>query len=42
MWDVSNKQRLGFTEVELVQKVIDGITKLLAKEEELAASAATE
>ena len=38
-WDISNKQRLGFTEVELVQKLIDGITKLIAKEEELAAAA---
>lgn len=38
-WDISNKQRLGFTEVELVQKLIDGITKLLAIEEEMAAAA---
>ena len=40
MWDISNKQRLGFTEVELVQKLIDGVVKLLAKEEELAAAKA--
>merc|ERR1712100_995841 len=35
-WDVSNKQRIGFTEVELVQKMIDGVKKLIAIEEELA------
>ena len=39
MWDISNKQRLGFTEVELVQKLINGVTLLLDKEEELAAAA---
>merc|ERR1719460_3463986 len=39
-WDISNKQRIGFTEVELVQKMIDGVTKLIAKEKELAAAAA--
>lgn len=38
-WDISNKQRIGFTEVQLVQKLIDGITKLLAIEEEMAAAA---
>jgi creatine kinase len=37
-WDISNKQRIGFTEVELVQKMIDGVTKLIAKDEELAAA----
>jgi creatine kinase len=36
-WDISNKQRIGFSEVELVQKMIDGVTKLIAMEEELAA-----
>merc|ERR1712159_520250 len=36
-WDVSNKQRLGFTEVELVQKMIDGVTKLIGIEQKLAA-----
>ena len=36
-WDVSNKQRIGFTEVELVQKMIDGVTKIIAIEEKLAA-----
>merc|ERR1711871_129601 len=35
-FDVSNKQRLGFTEVELVQKMIDGVTKVIALEEKLA------
>ena len=35
-WDVSNKQRIGFTEVELVQKMIDGVTKLIAIEQRLA------
>ena len=38
-WDISNKQRIGFTEVELVQKMIDGVTKLIALEEEMAAAA---
>ncbi|KAJ1463812.1 ATP:guanido phosphotransferase, partial [Baffinella frigidus] len=36
-WDISNEQRIGFTEVELVQKMIDGVTKLIALEEEMAA-----
>jgi creatine kinase len=35
-FDVSNKQRLGFSEVELVQKMIDGVTKLIEFEEMLA------
>ena len=34
-WDVSNKQRIGFTEVELVQKMIDGVGKLIALEQKL-------
>ena len=38
-WDVSNKQRIGFTEVQLVQKMIDGVKKLIALEEELEAAA---
>jgi creatine kinase len=37
-WDISNKQRIGFTEVQLVQKMIDGVKKLIALEEELVAS----
>jgi len=36
-WDISNKQRLGFSEVNLVQKMIDGVTKLIGLEEKLAA-----
>jgi len=36
-WDISNKQRIGFTEVQLIQKMIDGVTKLIALEEKLAA-----
>jgi len=36
-WDVSNKQRLGFSEVQLCQKMIDGVKKLIAIEEKLAA-----
>jgi len=35
-WDISNKQRLGFSEVELVQKMIDGVTKIIAIEEKIA------
>ena len=34
-WDISNKQRIGFTEVELVQKMIDGVGKLIALEQKL-------
>lgn len=36
-FDVSNKQRLGFSEVELVQKMIDGVTQVIKLEEMLAA-----
>jgi len=32
-FDVSNKQRLGFSEVQLVQKMIDGVTKVIELEE---------
>jgi len=35
-FDVSNKQRLGFSEVELVQKTIDGVTKVINLEKMLA------
>ena len=35
-WDISNKQRIGFTEVQLVQKMIDGVKKLIALEQKLA------
>ena len=34
-WDISNKQRIGFTEVELVQKMIDGVGKLITLEQKL-------
>ena len=37
-WDISNKQRIGFSEVELVQKMIDGVTKIIAIEEMLVAN----
>lgn len=36
-WDISNKQRIGFSEVQLVQKMIDGVSKLIALEQKLAA-----
>ena len=35
-FDVSNKQRLGFSEVQLVQKMIDGVLKVIELEEMLA------
>merc|ERR550517_639256 len=35
-WDISNKQRIGFSEVQLVQKMIDGVAKLIAWEERMA------
>jgi creatine kinase len=38
-FDVSNKQRLGFSEVQLVQKMIDGVSKVIDLEEKLAAGA---
>jgi creatine kinase len=34
-WDISNKQRIGFSEVELVQKMIDGVDKLITIEQNL-------
>lgn len=36
-FDVSNKQRIGFTEVELVQKMIDGVTQVISLEKAMAA-----
>ena len=36
-FDVSNKQRIGFSEVELVQKMIDGVSRVIQFEEMLAA-----
>jgi len=35
-FDVSNKQRLGFSEVELVQKMIDGVGRVIELEKMLA------
>jgi creatine kinase len=35
-FDVSNKQRLGFSEVQLVQKMIDGVSRVIELEELLA------
>jgi len=35
-FDISNRQRLGFSEVQLVQKMIDGVTKVIELEELLA------
>lgn len=35
-FDVSNKQRLGFSEVQLVQKMIDGVSKVIEYEKMLA------
>jgi creatine kinase len=41
-FDISNKQRLGFSEVQLVQKMIDGVAKVIKLERmlEVGASAA--
>jgi protein-arginine kinase len=33
--DISNKGRIGASEVELVQRMIDGVDKLIAMEEQL-------
>jgi len=41
-WDVSNKQRIGFSEVQLAQKMIDGVSKVIEIEEKLAAGASVE
>jgi len=37
-WDISNKQRIGFSEVELVQKMVDGVWQVIQIEEKLAAA----
>jgi creatine kinase len=37
MWDISNKARIGKSEVELVQTMIDGVGKLIELEKELEA-----
>ena len=36
-FDVSNKQRLGYSEVQLVQKMIDGVSEVIKLEQMLAA-----
>jgi creatine kinase len=41
-WDISNKQRIGFSEVQLVQKMIDGVTKVIAIEEKMASGMTAE
>ncbi|GLE02682.1 hypothetical protein PINS_up011537 [Pythium insidiosum] len=40
MWDVSNKARIGKSEVELVQTMIDGVGRLIELEKELEAGKA--
>jgi len=40
-FDVSNKQRIGFSEVQLVQKMIDGCSKVIQFEEDLASGSKT-
>ena len=35
-YDISNKHRLGYSEVELVQKMIDGVNTLVQEDRELA------
>ena len=37
VFDISNLDRLGFSEVELVQKVIDGVNLLISMEKRLEA-----
>ena len=34
-YDISNKHRLGYSEVELVQKMIDGVNTLYAEDNAL-------
>ena len=35
-YDISNKHRLGYSEVELVQKMIDGVNTLVQEDRDLA------
>ncbi len=35
IYDISNKRRLGVTEVQCVQNMIDGVTALIAKKKDL-------
>jgi creatine kinase len=37
VYDISNKERLGKSEVQLVQTMIDGVSALIAAEKALAA-----
>ncbi len=37
VWDISNADRIGFSEVELVQKVVDGVKLLVEMEKALEA-----
>ena len=37
MFDISNADRLGFSEVQLIQMVIDGVNFLVAMEKKLEA-----
>merc|ERR1711978_141719 len=41
-YDISNKHRLGYSEVELVQKMIDGVNTLVAEDRELQKKQAAE
>merc|ERR1711892_782610 len=40
-YDISNKHRLGYSEVELVQKMIDGVNKLWEEDKEILAGKLT-
>ena len=40
VYDISNKERLGKTEVQLVQTMIDGVRTLIEKEQKLEVAAA--
>merc|ERR1712024_35826 len=41
-YDISNKHRLGYSEVELVQKMIDGVNKLWEEDKQLQAGGTVE
>lgn len=41
-FDISNKDRIGSTEVELVQKVIDGVSQIIKLEQKLASGSNTD
>ena len=42
VYDISNKRRLGRSEVDLVQDMYDGVKAMIAKEKELGGSAAAQ